>query len=292
MKRSWKQIEKKWDVLRHQPGFRRAPIRSARRLISWRARCLLETGVIVSLRRWNLRMHLPAAWRGIAKFMFVFREDYEPELTFLERILSPGKTFIDVGASFGIYSLLASRLVGRTGHVMSFEPTSASFRILEQNIALNRLVNVSASRLALCHTTGTTWLYHGVEPGSNSLGNSSAHGQKGEVVSTDRLDDVLVQSSVNRVDVIKMDVEGAEELVLRGAKQALTTFQPIIIYELVPERATALRLSPRGAWDFLDQLGYEFFVIGPNRELVRQKSPPVNRNVVALAGKQDGRLDA
>ena len=188
-------------------------------------------------------------------------------------------------------SLVASRLVGRTGHVMSFEPTSTSFRILEQNIALNGLVNVSASRLALSHTTGTTWLYHGVEPGSNSLGKSSAHGQ-GEVVSTECLDNVLVQSSVNRVDVIKMDVEGAEELVLGGAKKALTKFKPIIIYEVAPERTAALRLSPRGAWDFLDQLGYQFFVIGPNGEFTGQKSLPVNRNVVALHGKEDGRLDA
>ena len=292
MKRSWKQIEKKWEVLSHQQGFRRAPLRSARRLISWRARCLLETGVIVRLPRWNLRMHLPAAWRGIAKFMFVFREDYEPEVTYLEKILSPGKTFIDVGASFGIYSLVASRLVGRTGHVMSFEPTSASFRILEQNIALNGLVNISASRLALCHTRGTTWLYHGIEPGSNSLGKSSVDGRKGEVVSTECLDNVLVQSSVTRVDVIKMDVEGAEELVLSGANKVLTTFKPIIIYEVAPERTAALRLSPRGAWDFLDHLGYRFFVIGPHGELTGQKSPPVNRNVVALPGEQDGHLDA
>ena len=78
MKGAWQQIEQKWVVLSQQPGFRRAPIRSARRLISWRARCLLETGAVVSLPRWNLRMHLPVAWRGIAKFMFVFREDYEP----------------------------------------------------------------------------------------------------------------------------------------------------------------------------------------------------------------------
>jgi FkbM family methyltransferase len=291
MKRSWKQIEKKWRVLSHQAGFRRAPLRSARRLISWRARCLLETGVIVRLPRWNLRMHLPAAWRGIAKFMFVFREDYEPELTFLEKILSPGKTFIDVGASFGIYSLVASQLVGRSGRVMSFEPTSASFRILEQNIALNSFVNVSASHLALSDTTGTTWLYHGDEPGSNSLGKSSAHGQKGEVVSTECLDNVLHQSSVNQVDVLKMDVEGAEELVLRGAKKALTRFKPIIIYEVVPERTAALRLSPRGAWDFLDRLGYQFLVIDHDGELREQKSPAVNRNVVAFHPKQDGRFD-
>ena len=292
MKRPWKQIEQKWVVLSHQQGFRRAPIRSARRLISWRARCLLETGVVVSLPRWNLRMHLPAAWRGIAKFMFVFREDYEPELAYLEKILAPGKTFIDVGASFGIYSLVASQLVGRTGRVLSFEPTSASFRVLEQNIALNRLLNVSAFHLALCDTTGTTWLYHGREPGSNSLGRGSAHGQKGEAVSAERLDNVLVQRTVDKVDVIKMDVEGAEELVLRGAQQALSTFKPIIIYEVVSERTAALGLSPRGAWDFLHQFGYQFFVIGSNGGLTRQKSPPLDRNVVAVHRTQAGRLDS
>ena len=148
MTRPWKNLATKWEVLKKQRGFRRAPLRTGSRLIFWRGRCLLRKASIVSLSKWDLQMYLPASWRGIAKFMFVFRDDYEPELAYLDTLLSPGGTFIDVGASFGIYSLVASKVVGPRGRVISFEPTSQSFAVLQRNIVLNRLTNILAMRLA------------------------------------------------------------------------------------------------------------------------------------------------
>src|SRR6266550_7977529 len=144
-----KELENKWQRLRKEEGFRQAPVLTFVRLISWLAGCLLQKAVIVNLRKWNVRMFLPPKWRGIGRLIFAFREHYEPELTYLEKVLSPGKTFIDAGANFGVYTLVAGKIVGETGRVLAFEPSVQSFPVLHHNIALNGLMNASAYRLAL-----------------------------------------------------------------------------------------------------------------------------------------------
>ena len=87
---------------------------------------MLRKAAIVNLRRWNIPIFLPPRWRGIEKLVFVFRENYEPELIYLEKVLSSKAVFIDVGANLGIYALVASRLVGRAGRVIAIEPSVQS----------------------------------------------------------------------------------------------------------------------------------------------------------------------
>jgi FkbM family methyltransferase len=278
-----KELEWKWGVLYRQPGFRRAPALTAGRLISWRIRCLLRRTAVVNLSRWAIRLFLPVGWKGISKFMFVFREHYEPELAYLERILSRGKTFIDVGAAFGIYTLVASKLVGRTGRVIALEPTALSFEVLRQNIALNNLTNVLAFPVAMSLNRGRACLYLGPEPGSNSLGKDCSLKQATEEICTESLDNMVLQTSVGRVDAIKIDVEGAEELVLRGAEKTLTSMRPVVIFEVYPEAAVRLGLAPNGAWKLLERLGYELFVVGHGGMLCSVKVPPRRgSNVVAI----------
>ena len=272
----------KWRFLKTQHGFRRAPVVTAIRLISWTARCLIQKAVTVRLRRWDVQMLLPGDWRGLGKFLFVFRENYEPELALLERFLSPGKTFIDVGANFGIYTVVASKLVGEAGHVIAFEPTAQSFAVLRQNIALNGLTNVLAFQAALSEKAGTAWLYHGTDPVRNSLGKDPSWEGGGEYVSTESLDNVLQREALERVDVIKMDVEGAEELVLRGATRALTSMLPVVIYEVNPESSSRLGLSMHGGTKLLERLGYEFFVDGQPGTSCPAESSPGYFNVLAI----------
>src|SRR6267143_1280329 len=88
MNRWLKDLNRKWQWLSSQVGFRRAPVSTCARLISWRARCLLGKAAIVNMRRWSMPISLPPRWRGIEKLVFVFREDYEAELIYLEKVLS------------------------------------------------------------------------------------------------------------------------------------------------------------------------------------------------------------
>lgn len=277
-----KKLREMWHFLSTQEAFRRAPIHTLLRSAAWCWRCLLRIRTTVQLPRWNVRMFFPAQRRGFGKFIFAFRENYEPELAYLEKILSTGKLFVDVGANFGVYTLVASKLVGATGKVLAFEPTAQTFAVLLQNIALNHSSNVRAFQLALARSKGKAWLYHGWDPVGNSLGKDPLYGDEGEEVQTQTLDEILEENCITRVDAMKIDVEGAEELVLRGAIKCLTTQNPIVIFEFNPGCASRLGLSPSGARDFLESLGYGFVVLGDCAKSDDPGSQPTYFNIVAV----------
>ena len=275
----------KWDFLRMHPAFRMAPMRTTLRLASWRARCLLRTAATVHLRRSGVRMYLPPNWRGVAKLIYAFRDNYEPELAYLERVLSPGKVFVDAGANFGIYTLLASKIVGGAGRVISFEPSSRVFPVLRRNIALNGFKNVLAFPVALTDKPGRARLYYHSAVGCDSLGKDASFEQDAhaEDICTESLDDALKQTSIGRVDVIKMDVQGAEELALRGANEIVASMRPVVIFEFFPEGAASLGLPPNGAWNFLEEHGYDFFIVDERGTVSRLLSPPpAIANVLAI----------
>jgi FkbM family methyltransferase len=281
-----KNLESKWEYLMAQEAMRRAPVLTMSRLVSWRARCLLGRAAIARLPRWDLQMLLPANWRGVEKLIYAFREYYEQELNYLRQILSPGMTFVDAGACYGIYTLAASRMVGQQGRVIAFEPASRVFRVLRKNIELNGLTNVLAYPLALTEKKGTAWLYHHPNVGCDSLGRDHSFTDRKEETATDSLDDLLRKLSVDQVDVLKMDVQGAEELVLRGASRIVQSRRPLIIFEIFPEGANALGLSGYGAWEFLENLGYAFFTLDQFGALRKASWPPAIGNVIAIYGQR------
>ncbi len=283
-----KKAREMWQFLKTQEAFRRAPVLTLFRSASWYWRCVLRMATVLELPRWKVRMFFPAQRKGFGKFIYAFREYYEPELAYLEKVLSPGKVFIDVGANFGVYTLVASKLVGTSGRVIAFEPTAQSFAILRQNIALNHFANVRAFQFALAQRRGKAWLYHGWDPVGNSLGKDPLCGNEGEEVQTEALDKLLEEKGIDRVHAIKIDVEGAEELVLRGAIRCLTTNRPIVIFEFNPGCAARLGLSPCGARDLLESLGYEFVLLGDCARSNNPEARPTYFNIVAIPKQSTG----
>jgi FkbM family methyltransferase len=172
---------------------------------------------------------------------------YEKEIVRLfERLLRPGMVFVDVGAHVGQYTLVASQLVGTTGQVHSFEPDPETYNWLESNIRRNRLANVFANRIALTAEPGTMRLYLSNinDIGSNSLQPPpNASGRSCDVTCTP-LDNYLKEHNVSHVDLIKMDVEGAESSALAGAASLLShKDRPPIIIEFEEERQRAFQTS-------------------------------------------------
>lgn len=233
-----------------------------------------------------MRLSLPPTWRGQSKTLFLFREEYEAELLLLKRFLSGGNVFVDVGACFGIYTLLASQIVGDRGRVIAVEPAQHSFSVLERNIGLNRLRNVRAFRMALVDKNESVVLGHHEDTSRNSLlmkaKCAGGVARNTEVVPGERLDRLLADCGVSRVDMMKLDVEGAEELVLRGGSNVFASCRPRIIFEVNPAAATNLGLAPAGAWEFLETLDYRFYRLEESDNLKRLDALPTGGNVVAI----------
>jgi FkbM family methyltransferase len=158
---------------------------------------------------------------------------YEPELvSLLKRTLKSGMTVLDLGANIGYFSVIAAGLVSDDGHVHAFEPMPQSFFRLRKN--LEPFHWATAHPHAVSNVTGEVPIhYSDKEAAWASI--HPLHSREGlpcnSAVSAIRLDDWLLDNLVNRVDFIKLDIEGSELDALLGAKQMLCHFHPTIVAE-------------------------------------------------------------
>lgn len=187
---------------------------------------------------------------------------WQPELwDSMSPSLSEGGVFFDVGAHIGYFSLKASLKVGRTGHVLAFEPNPETMRLLRDNVAANHAENVIVEPIACTDREQMLTLYAG--PPSNT-GMSSLASENVPLEGPPRLytvrgrmiDDVVGELKLTRVDAIKIDVEGAEAYVLRGAAKTLKRFHPKVIVEVVPSQLAALHSTPDDVTAVLKAAGY------------------------------------
>lgn len=192
----------------------------------------------------GLRFYCPAESHGMARLAYVFRDRYEAELAVLDQFVHPGDAVVDVGAHYGAYTIRLAQLVGPSGSVLAIEPASHAAEILARNVVLNGFDNVQVERAAVGETTGEATLYLESDPSRNrTIG--TIHGAVGlEHVRVARLDD-LVRSPVT---FVKMDVEGAELLAIRGAEDLLATCRPVTLFEYQPQAARAMGSDPAELW--------------------------------------------
>jgi FkbM family methyltransferase len=272
-------------TLRAHPGLRRAPFRALCRFMVRQVRLYRRRPATVEFPRWHARLSLPTDWGGVGTTMiYCLREEYEPELRVIERFVKPGHIIVDAGASCGIYTVAFAKLLNRTGRVLAFEPGTRAHAVLESNIRLNRLTNAAAFQVALTDRTTRIQLHHGpFGPFGYSLGLQRTEGAVSEEVVTSTLDEVLRQEALGRLDLLKMDVEGAEELVVLGGQAPFQRFRPVVIFEFNPQLPPRLGLSPTGSIDALRALGYDFYrTVGS--EIRRCEQLPDGGNLIAMSG--------
>jgi len=158
---------------------------------------------------------------------------YETETAkWLQEAIDEGVVFFDIGANFGYFTLLGGRLVGR-GRCIAFEPIPDNGEVIRQHLANNELTNISLEQTALSDRTGLAEFVLEDNSATSHLAEyeitHGASSRKSAIkVNTMRLDDYCSRNKIFP-NVIKLDVEGAEVLVLKGAQAVLTSARPSLI---------------------------------------------------------------
>lgn len=139
--------------------------------------------------------------------------------------------FVDIGAHVGKYTVALGNKIGRSGKIISIEPEKENFTLLKKNVALNKLTNVYLLNVACAGQDGEATLYvHKDYPTLNSFYINRGPSQI--KVKTVKLDTIIQNLNINRVDLMKIDVEGAEVDVIQGSSDILKRHHPRIIFEV------------------------------------------------------------
>jgi len=187
------------------------------------------------------------------------------EVSFVEKYLRPGMTVLDIGAHHGLYTLLASKRVGGAGRVVAFEPSPRERAQLSRNLKINFCSNVRVEAWALGkeRSQAELFLVNGGEDGCNSLRAPIAAGGASPMsVAVARLDDWMEENGIAQVDFIKLDVEGGERDVLRGAGKLLGCRpRPVIFAEVQDLRTGPWGYAAKEIIEHLVQRGYKWFAM-------------------------------
>jgi FkbM family methyltransferase len=221
------------------------------------------------------------------------------EFAFINKFLRPGMTVLDIGAHHGFYTLLAAKRVGPQGRVFSFEPSTRERKALLRHVRINGCRNVAVEGLALGSASGDAELFvvQGAQTGCNSLRKPAADVAgtlRTDQVHVVRLDDWLASTKIDAVDFIKLDVEGGELEVFKGAKKLLSGRpRPVILAEVQDVRTLPWGYRAKEIIGHLRDQGYRWFRLLPNGLLDELEATPdgIEGNFVACPGESIATLD-
>jgi FkbM family methyltransferase len=212
------------------------------------------------------------------------------EVSFILGALQPGMIFFDVGANAGLFAISAAKKIGGNG-VFAFEPCSSTFSLLKRNLQLNRLAGVNVVQSALGDSVGGGVLQINVRgrDGLNTLGkathpDSKVVGQENVRITT--LDVFMEEHNVPRVDVMKVDIEGAELMMLRGARDLLARADaPLILYEGFGFLTRGFGYHPVETLWFLESCGYSLYVLNSETGEISELKPDYQYDSMVIAAK-------
>ena len=165
----------------------------------------------------------------LTKAFLNYGECNELELSFLRQILKKGDTVFDVGANIGNHSMFFSKQVGSTGKIFSFEPQPQLFYMLCGNLALNSITNVTPYNKGVGKEEGYLWLPNIDYSSEYNFGGISLQTKEDKLrIPVTTLDHFC---DIERVDLIKIDVEGMEHEVITGAMELILKFKPFLFVE-------------------------------------------------------------
>lgn len=205
----------------------------------------------------------------LAESLYIGGGFEENEIRFFFDVVKPGMNVFDVGANVGLYSIISGKAVGAGGHVWSFEPYPPIVNYLKQNVELNKLANITVVEMAVAEKEDILDL-HVFPEGSdvyNSLGAAvrpaeQLHAVRKIPVQVTTLDNYAYKVGIETIDLMKIDVEGVEERVLRGAEQLIKRSPKIqIVMEIYEPSAQQCGCSSKNLIEMLSVLGFSMYKI-------------------------------
>ena len=212
---------------------------------------------------------------------------YEPEtLLAVEALLPQGGVFVDVGANCGLITAFAAR---RAAEILAFEPSPREFARLQANLAANAATHVTTHQAALAEAPGTVTLRlaEAGHAGHNTIGTGFAY----QGVATETLHEVpattlnAALAALDRCDLIKMDIEGAELRALQGADEALARLRPALILEVFDQALAGCGATEADLLAWLQSHAYEARELDPATATfagLAHPQPGISRNIIAL----------
>jgi FkbM family methyltransferase len=199
---------------------------------------------------------------GSARHMF-FNEYEREETERIAQLVRPDMTVLDIGANLGYFTLQMARLAGGGGKIHAFKPNPEMFTRLEENVRFNPELadgRIKIHRLALGEKEGEAEFFCPIT-GSEGVGGlkdiQRAPLREVIKVSVQTLDDFLAEQKITRVDFIKMDIEGGELGVLRGAPRVLKEFRPTILFEAYEDNTAHYNYRVYDIQSYLEQREYQ-----------------------------------
>ncbi|MCS6988375.1 MAG: FkbM family methyltransferase [Chloroherpetonaceae bacterium] len=156
----------------------------------------------------------------------------------LKGLVKPGDVALDIGANVGYISLELAKRVGKSGKIFAFEPDASNFAALKRNLELNPDCNIEPIPLAVSDSNEPLRLYKALfdfNNGAHSTLPSEKHSTEFAEIPATTIDDFIRARGIEKLDAIKIDIEGAEMRAIDGMKETLANFRPVVAMELCAE---------------------------------------------------------
>lgn len=239
-------------------------------------RIVFKRDIYINIK--GLKIYTNTIDRLLAALLWKFSSLESFETQVLHKTIRPGMTVVDIGANIGYYTLLMGKMVGPYGVVHAFEPEPNNFRLLTKNIAVNKMQNIIPIQKAVADRTGSVDLYFCREHrGDHRIFKCNDDRPSIRIMQTS-LDDYFNENS--RLDLIKMDVQGAEHLVIEGLKKLAAVNQDIVLVaEFSPELIRECGGNPEKFLEDLIGLGFTVRLIDENHKQLKKIE---NKELIAL----------
>jgi len=241
------------------------------KLLFYQYRIKMHREIFIKRTGLGFRIILDTSKAVDKRFLFA---DFEQEnFQLIKKITEKGWKIIDVGANIGLYTLTFAKLIGeKEGIVFAFEPSDEAFFRINQNIKLNNFKNIKLYKLGVSDEIGESEFYITEDDAFNSLGkNPMKKIIEKRNIPTITLDKFIEDNNLDEINILKIDTEGADYLVLRGATKLLDNKNPPIIlceYNKTTQSGYDYRLDD--LIDFLELKNYRVY------EIIKKKLVPFN----------------